>query len=74
MVFEVDHSAVEIVGMFSGYGFKVGCVKGCCYWHLLPILEACYPFWLDSFFNLFRSLLKYAEIHAVLMTRKHRAL
>lgn len=74
MVFEGGHSAVEIVGMFSGYGFKVECVKGCYYWHLLPLLKAYYPFWLDTFFNLFRSLLKYAEIHGVLMTRKHRAL
>lgn len=74
LVFEVGHSAGEVEEIFSKHGFRIGCVKGCCYWHLLPMLEAYYPLWLDSFFNLFRGLLKYAEIHAVLMRKTPRAL
>lgn len=52
------------------YRLHVERLKGCCYWHISRLLEAHYPFWLDSFFNLFRGLLKYAEIHAVLMRKK----
>lgn len=70
LVFEIGHSAGEAEEIFSKFGFDVECVKGCCYWHLLPILEAYYPLWLDSFFNLFGGLLRYAEIHAVLMRKK----
>jgi len=50
LVFEVGHSAGEVEEIFRKYGFRVENVKGCCYWHLNPLLEACYPFWLDSFF------------------------
>lgn len=74
LVFEVGHSAGEVEEIFRKYGFRVEDVKGCCYWHLNPLLEACYPFWLDSFFNLFKGMLKYAEIHAVLMRKKYRVL
>ena len=63
LVFEIGHSAGEVEKIFRNYGFTVECVKGCCYWHISRLLEAHYPFWLDSFFNLFRDLLKYAEIH-----------
>lgn len=71
LIFEVGHSAGEVEGIFLEYGFKVENVKGCCYWHLLPRLEAYYSPALDFFFNLFKRLLKYAEIHAVLMRRSH---
>jgi len=71
LIFEVGHSADEVERIFSKYGFKVEDVKGCCYWHLLPVLEAYYSPALDSFFNLFKGLLKYAEIHAVLMKRSY---
>jgi len=74
LVFEVGHSAGEVEKIFGNYGFTVECVKGCCYWHISRLFEAYYPFWLDSFFNLFRGLLKYAEIHAVLMRKKQRGL
>jgi len=70
LICEVGHSGSEIERIFSKYGFRVDDVKGCSYWHLLPKLEKHYPLVIDSFFNLFKGLLKYAEIHAVLM-RKH---
>jgi len=69
LIFEVGHSADEIEKMFSRCGFRVKTVKGCCYWHLLPKLQKHYPPVMDSFFNLFKSLIKYAEIHAVLMRK-----
>ena len=73
LIYEVGHSAGEIKEIFGKHGFRVENVKGCCYWHLSPLLEAHYSFWLDSFFNLFKGMLKHAEIHAVLMrkTRTH---
>jgi ubiquinone/menaquinone biosynthesis C-methylase UbiE len=74
LVFEVGHSAGEIRNVFSKYEFEIEEAKGCCYWHLLPISEGYYQFWLDSLFNLFKGLLKYAEIHAVLMRKKHTPL
>ncbi len=69
LIWEVGHSGDEIERMFSKYGFRVEDVKGCGYWHLLPKLENHYPLAMDSFFNLFKGLLKYAEIHAVLMRK-----
>ena len=74
LIFEVGHSASEVEEIFGNRGFTVECVKGCCYWHISPLLEDYYTFWLDSFFNLFRSTLKHAEIHAVLMRKKHMLL
>jgi ubiquinone/menaquinone biosynthesis C-methylase UbiE len=71
LVFEIGHSASDIEKISLKYGFMAEDVKGCCYWHLLPMLETYYPLWLYSFFNLFKGLLKYAEIHAVLMSKKH---
>ncbi len=71
LIFEVGHSAGEVEEIFRNYGFAVECVKGCCYWHISRLFEVYYAFWLDSFFNLFRGLLKYAEIHGVLMRKKH---
>jgi len=73
LICEVGHSEDEIGKMFSKYEFRVEDVKGCSYWHLLPKLEKYYPLAMDSFFNLFKGLLKYAEIHAVLMRRNARA-
>ena len=74
LIFEVGHSAGEVKEVFRKCGFRVEAVKGCCYWHLNPLLEVYYPFLLDSFFNLLKSMLKYAEIHAVLMRKKCRVL
>jgi ubiquinone/menaquinone biosynthesis C-methylase UbiE len=74
LIFEVGHSAGEVKEVFRKCGFRVEAVKGCCYWHLNPLLEVYYPFLLDSFFNLLKSMLKYAEIHAVLMRKKYRVL
>ena len=74
LVFEVGHSAGELEEVFMKRGFRVEDVKGCCYWHLNPLLEVYYPFLLDSFFNLFKGMLKYAEIHAVLMRKKCKVL
>jgi len=71
LVFEVGHSASEVEEIFWNYGFTVECVKGCCYWHISRLFEVYYPFWLDSFFNLFRGMLNKAEIHGVLMRKKH---
>jgi ubiquinone/menaquinone biosynthesis C-methylase UbiE len=71
LIFEVGHSAGEVEEIFRNYGFAVECVKGCCYWHISRLFEAYYTFWLDSFFNLFRNMLKHAEIHAVLMRKRH---
>jgi len=68
LICEVGHSGGEIERMFSKYGFRVEDVKGCSFWHLLPGLEEYYPLVMDSFFNLFTGLLRYAEIHAVLMS------
>jgi len=71
LIFEVGHSAGEVEEIFGNHGFTVECVKGCCYWHISRLFEAYYTPWLDSFFNLFRGMLKHAEIHAVLMRKKH---
>jgi ubiquinone/menaquinone biosynthesis C-methylase UbiE len=69
LVSEVGHSGDEIKRIVSTHGFKVEGMKGCSYWHLLPKMEKHYPLAMDSFFNLFKGLLKYAEIHVVLMRK-----
>jgi len=70
LIYEIGHSASEIEGLFSKHGFDILDAKGCCYWHLLPvILIKHYKVKFDAFFNLFKSLLKYAEIHAVFMRK-----
>ena len=68
LVYEVGHSAEEVVSLFYRHRLKPLEVKGCCYWHVLPKPFAfIYPSCLDSFFGRFRALLKYAEIHASLL-------
>ena len=69
LVFEAGHSAGEVEKIFGNHGFTVEAVKGCCYWHMSPLFEVYYAFWLDSFFNLLKGMLKHAEIHAVLMRK-----
>jgi len=69
LIYEVGHSGDELERMFSKHGFRVEDVKGCSYWHLFPKFQKYYPLKMDSFFNLFKGLLKYAEIHAVLMRK-----
>jgi len=71
LIHEVGHSAGEIEELFAKYEIDVVGVKGCCYWHLLPMgLVKYYKTVLDSLFNIFKSLLKYAEIHVVLMKKR----
>lgn len=65
LVYEVGYSADEIRNLFTKYGFSITDVKGCCYWHLLPLgLARYYKSEFDSIFNIFKPLLKYAEMHA----------
>lgn len=71
LIYEVGYSASEIEETFSKHGLDIMKVKGCCYWHLLPMcLIKFYETRLDPLFNIFRPLLKYAELHAVLL-KKH---
>jgi len=71
LTYEVGHSASEVEGLFAKYEIGVMEVRGCCYWHLLPMsLTKYYKTKLDSFFNIFKSLLKYAEIHVILMKKR----
>lgn len=70
LIYEVGYSAEDIKKLFIKYGFKILEIKGCCYWHIFPtILIGFYPTIIDSFFNLFKRLLKYAEIHLLLMEK-----
>jgi len=70
LIYEVPHSAEEIESIFNSYRFKVIDTKGCCYWHLLPsFLIARYPSYLDDLFNVFRSLIRYAEIHVTILKK-----
>lgn len=70
LVYEVGHTVLEIEEIFSKYAFNTVKIRGCCYWHLLPNkLAQYYPLSLDSIFNLFRRLIKYAEIHVILMKK-----
>lgn len=71
LIYEAGHSASKIEELFSKYEFDTDDVKGCCYWHLLPMsFIKYYKTKLDSIFNIFKPLLKYAELHAVL-SKKH---
>lgn len=71
LIYEVGYSADELKGLFSKYKFDTIDVKGCCYWHLLPAnLIKHYKTKLDPLFNIFKPLLKYAEIHAVLLQKR----
>jgi len=70
LIYEIPHSAGEVEDIFSNYGFKVVDVKGCCYWHLFPsFLMTRYPSYFDDLFNVFRSLIKYAEIHVTILKK-----
>lgn len=70
LVYEIGYSAKDIKKILLKYGFKIEYIKGCCYWHIFPsILTGFYPFLLDKLFNLFKGLLKYAEIHILLMKK-----
>jgi ubiquinone/menaquinone biosynthesis C-methylase UbiE len=70
LIYEIGHSADEMEELFEKNEFDMVKVKGCCYWHLVPtLLTKYYPAWLDSFFNIFKSLVKYAEIHIVLLKK-----
>jgi ubiquinone/menaquinone biosynthesis C-methylase UbiE len=74
LVYEVGHSANEIKELFKKHGFEVIGVRGCCYWHLLPLsLIKCYKLELDSFFNSLRFLMRYAELHSVCMKKSKHA-
>jgi len=71
VVYEAAHSADEVKELFGKHGFDVMDAKGCCYWHLLPTsLIKHYKLNFDSLFNSFKSLLKYAELHAVYMEKR----
>ena len=70
LVYEIGYSAKDIEKILLKYGFKIEDIKGCCYWHIFPsILIGFYPMFLDRLFNLFKGLLRYAEIHVVLMKK-----
>ena len=72
LVYEVGHSVDEVEELFGKYGFDIMDAKGCCYWHLLPAsLAKHYELKFEFLFSSFKSLLKYAEIHAVCM-KKHQ--
>lgn len=73
LIYEVGHSADDVERLFAKYGFETLDVKGCCYWHLLHVpvgLTKHYKISLDSFFNVSKSLLRYAEIHVALMKKR----
>ena len=73
LIYEVGHSANDVEKAFTKYEFETVNVKGCCYWHLLPVPTSWikhYKTGLDSVFNVSKSLLRYAEIHVTLM-KKH---
>jgi ubiquinone/menaquinone biosynthesis C-methylase UbiE len=73
LIYEVGHSADDVEKLFTKHQLETLDVKGCCYWHLLPVpigLTRHYKTSLDSVFNISKSLLRYAEIHVALM-KKH---
>jgi ubiquinone/menaquinone biosynthesis C-methylase UbiE len=73
LIYEVGHSANDIERIFAKYEFETVNVKGCCYWHLLPVPTSWikhYKTGLDSVFNISKSLLRYAEIHLTLMKKR----
>lgn len=68
LIHEKGYSMNEIRKIFLKYGFKVKDVKGTCYWHLLPGgLFIYYPQILELFLNVFKNILKYAEVHIILL-------
>ncbi|OYT61760.1 MAG: hypothetical protein B6U69_03025 [Thermofilum sp. ex4484_15] len=70
IVYEVGHSVFEIWRMFEKYGFRLVAVKGCCYWHVLPLpLSLIYPLMLDNLLSRFKNSINYAEIHVCVMRR-----
>ncbi len=70
LIYEIGHSVNDIKSLFSKYGLKVVDAKGCCYWHLIPpCLIRYYKVIFDRIFNFFKPLLKYAEIHVILMKK-----
>ncbi|MEM3630704.1 MAG: class I SAM-dependent methyltransferase [Nitrososphaerota archaeon] len=73
LVYEVGYSAKDVEKIFLRHEFKIKDVKGCCYWHFFPsILIEFYPTFLDKLFNLFKVLLKYAEINIILMKKNQQ--
>lgn len=77
LIYEVGHSAEEVKELSAKYKFNVLDAKGCCYWHLIGSEDTKwartfakhYKIELDSLFNIFKPLLKHAEIHALLMRK-----
>ncbi|MDH5362474.1 MAG: class I SAM-dependent methyltransferase [Aigarchaeota archaeon] len=70
LVHEVGHSAEEAEAIFSKNHIRLVAVKGCCYWHLLPLSPiGRRTIGFDVLFSRFKSLLKYAEIHVTRMVR-----
>ena len=73
LIYEVGHSADDLEKLFAKYELETVDVKGCCYWHLLPVPPSWikhYKTGLDSVFNVSKSLLRYAEIHVALMKKR----
>jgi ubiquinone/menaquinone biosynthesis C-methylase UbiE len=73
LIYEVGHSAADVEKLFGKYEFETMDVKGCCYWHLLPVPTSWikhYKTSLDPVFNVSKSLLRYAEIHVTLMKKR----
>ncbi|MEM2929065.1 MAG: class I SAM-dependent methyltransferase [Nitrososphaerota archaeon] len=70
LVYELGYSSKDIKKTFLRHEFKIEDIKGCCYWHIFPfILIGFYPMFLDKIFNLFKGLLKYAEVHIVFIRK-----
>lgn len=69
LIHEVGHSAREVEELLKPRGFKALEVRGCCYWHIIP--HPNYPLGLDKLLNALKILLKYAEIHATLLSKNH---
>ncbi|RLI19024.1 hypothetical protein DRO49_01375 [Candidatus Bathyarchaeota archaeon] len=70
LIHEVGHSAKEVEELLKPRGFKTIGVKGCCYWHIIPLPN--YPLSLDKLLNTLKPLLKYAGIHATLLSKSHQ--
>ncbi len=70
LVHEVGHSADEVGAIFSRNNLSLLDVRGCCFWHLLPLfLLKRYNIRLDGLLNRFRPLRRYAEIHVTRMAK-----
>ena len=68
LIHEIGHSAKEVGMLLEPRGFKTIGVRGCCYWHLLPLPER-YLLRIDRLLNPLKPLLKYAWIHAILLLK-----